>query len=87
MAHSRTAKKNIRKGLKRRDANKAVVSALRTQIKKVRTAALGKDVAGATAQYATAQRLLDKAANSRRIHPRKAARLKSRLSRLLHASG
>jgi len=81
MAHSRTAKKNIRKNERRRLANRAKTSALRTQVKKVREALADKDAAQAEAQLPQAQKLLDKAAKAGRMHPNKAARLKSRMAR------
>lgn len=81
MAHSRTARKNVRKNASRRLRNKAALSALRTQIKKIRTAAAGGDAATAQAQLSLAQKLLDKNAKRHRIHPNKAARLKSRLAK------
>ena len=81
MAHSRTAKKNIRKNEKRRLANRAANAAMRTEIKRVRAALEQGDVEAARAGLPRAQKLLDKAAKSRRMHPNKAARTKSRLAR------
>jgi small subunit ribosomal protein S20 len=81
MAHSRTAKKNIRKNERRRLANRGRMSALRTQVKRVREALEEKDGAQAQAELPRAQKLLDKAAKAGRMHPNKAARLKSRLAR------
>lgn len=83
MAHSRTAKKNHRKNVKRRADNRAFMSALRTQLKQVRTAVEAKDSAGALDAYPRAQKLLDKGAKTSRIHRNKAARLKSRLSKAI----
>ena len=81
MAHSRTAKKNIRKSERRRLANRGRMSALRTQVKKVREALAEKDGAQAEAELPRAQKLIDKAAKAGRMHPNKAARLKSRMAR------
>ena len=83
MPHSRTAKKNHRKNVKRRAQNRAFMSALRTQLKRVRAAVTAKDSAGALEAYPHAQQLLDKGARSFRIHRNKAARLKSRLSKAI----
>ncbi|MHC4939855.1 MAG: 30S ribosomal protein S20 [Planctomycetota bacterium] len=81
MAHSRTSKKNIRKSEKRRLHNRGLNAAMRTEIKKVRTALESGDVEGAKAGFPRAQKLLDKAAKTNRMHPNKAARTKSRLAR------
>jgi len=81
MAHSRTAKKNIRKNERRRLHNRAANAAMRTEIKKVRTALESGDVEAAKAGFPRAQKLLDKAAKTNRMHPNKAARTKSRLAR------
>ena len=81
MAHSRTAKKNIRKSEKRRLHNRTVNAAMRTEIKKIRTALEAGDIEVAKAGFPRAQKLLDKAAKTNRMHPNKAARTKSRLAR------
>jgi len=81
MAHSRTAKKNIRKSEKRRVHNRALNAAMRTELKRVRIALAEGDVEAAKASLPRAQKLLDKAAKTNRMHPNKAARTKSRLAR------
>lgn len=80
MAHSRTAKKNIRKNEARRALNKAAVSAMRTQVKKVRAAVASGDRENAAKEFQKVQQLADKAAKGNRIHRNTAARLKSRLA-------
>ncbi len=80
MAHSRTAKKNIRKNEARRALNKAAVSAMRTQVKRVRAAVAAGDREGAAREFRTAMQLTDKAAKVNRIHKNTAARIKSRLA-------
>ena len=87
MAHSRTARKNIRKSAKRREHNKAAASAMRTQVKKVRAAIDAGDGAAARAELSLTQKLLDKAAKTNRIHPNKAARMKSRLAKAANKAG
>ena len=82
MAHSRTAKKNIRKSRKRRSANKATMSAMRTDIKRVLQAESAEDAGAALAR---AQKLVDKAAKRNQIHQNKAARIKSSLVRAARA--
>jgi len=85
MAHSRTAKKNIRKAEKRRTANRAAISEIRTQVKRVRALAAQKDAAGAADALRLAQKKLDKAAKNHRIHRNAAARMKSRLAKAVAA--
>lgn len=85
MAHSRTAQKNIRKSARRRVQNKAANSAMRTAIKKVRQSIEAKDKATAEALLPEAQKLLDKAAKTHRVHANRAARLKSQLARAVRA--
>ena len=80
MAHSRTAKKNIRKNVARHALNKAAVSAMRTQLKRVRAAVVAGDREAATREFQKAQKLADKAAKANRIHKNAAARIKSRLA-------
>lgn len=83
MAHSRTARKNIRKSAKLRTHNKAANAAMRTAIKKVRKELEEGNVEAAQALFPRVQKLLDKAAKTHRIHANKAARLKSQLARAL----
>jgi small subunit ribosomal protein S20 len=80
MAHSRTAKKNIRKTLKRNILNRALNSAMRTEVKKVKAAIEAGDANAAKAALPVAQKLIDKAAKTNRMHPNRAARVKSRLA-------
>jgi small subunit ribosomal protein S20 len=87
MAHSRTAKKAIRQNERRRLHNKATLSAMRTQIKKVRSAVAAGDTATATAELPLAQKLLDKAAKTNRIHANQAARVKSKLAKAVQGLG
>jgi small subunit ribosomal protein S20 len=81
MAHSRTARKNIRKNERRREQNKAVLSAMRSQVRKVRALVAAGDSSAAAQELRTAQKLADKAAKRDRIHRNKAARIKSRLAK------
>lgn len=80
MAHSRTAKKNIRKNEARRERNKAAVSAMRSQVKRVHAAVAAGDRAAAARELQMAQKLADKAAKHNRVHKNTAARIKSRLA-------
>jgi len=81
MAHSRTARKAIRQNQRRRTRNKAEMSGMRTQLKKVHAAIEGKDAAAAAAELPGAQKTLDKAAKKNRLHPNHAARIKARLAK------
>lgn len=79
MPHSSSAKKRLRQALRSRERNRAARAALRTAIKKVRTAPAD---AGETA-YRSAVRLLDRAARKGLIHKNAAARSKRRLGNLV----
>ena len=83
MAHTRSAKKRIRQNEKRRLRNKAQMSALRTQIKKFRTALEAGDLERARTEYQATARALDKAVTKGIIHRNNADRRKSRLAREL----
>lgn len=86
MPNSESAKKRLRQNETRRLQNKAQRSAVRTQIKKVRTAVDAGDIATAEAEYAVAVKKLDRAGSSNLVHPNKAARDKSRLSKLIKSA-
>lgn len=84
MANIKSQKKRILTNAKATDRNRAVKSELRTRIKNA------SDTVG-TAENAEALRLavkrLDMAASKRVIHPKQAARKKSRLMKKINASG
>jgi len=73
-----SAKKAMRQSRRRAVINRTQRSALRTALKRVRAAGTKQDAATA---YATAVRLLDRAAQKGLIHPNNAARHKSRLAK------
>ncbi|HEX9823630.1 MAG TPA: 30S ribosomal protein S20 [Actinomycetota bacterium] len=81
MANIKSQIKRNRQNEKRRQANKAVRTRLKTEAKAVRTAAEAGDAAQAQAALRTAARDIDRAASERVLHPRTAARRKSRLAR------
>ncbi len=85
MAHSRTARKAIRQNEKRRELNRALNSSMRTQFKKVMTAVAEGDATTANTELPHAQKLVDKAAKTNRVHKNKAARLKSQLARAVQS--
>ncbi len=77
MPNTKSAAKRLRQNERRRLANKAVRSRLKTAVKKVRTAA---DPEQAMTSYRRAVKLLDRAASRGMIHRNRAARSKSRLA-------
>ncbi len=84
MAHSNQAKKRIRQGEKRTIENKTVSSRMRTEVKRVLTAAADGDKAAAQAALPTACKHVDKAAKTNVIHKNTAARKKSMLTRTVN---
>ncbi len=79
---SLSVKKNIRQSEKRRRINKAKKSRLKTMIKKF----IAADEKTREKMYPEIQSLIDKAAKDNLIHKNKAARLKSKLSKLLQGN-
>ncbi len=75
MPVTKQAKKKLRKDRKREKANLKLVKGIKKVIKKTRTSPTLK-------QLTQASKTIDKAAKNNIIHKNKAARLKSRLSRL-----
>ena len=84
MPHTKSAKKNLRKGEKRRLRNRAAKRTIKTHCKRVVAAAAEETPDKLREEFLLAVRKLDKAAAKRIIHPNLAARKKSQLSRLLH---
>ena len=87
MAHSKQAKKRIRTNEKQRLLNKAITSSMRTEMKRVLTAAASGDKAEAEAAMPLAMRKIDKAAKSNVLHDNNAARKKSMLMRAIGRIG
>lgn len=79
MPRIESAKKRMRQARARATNNRTQRSQLRTALKKVR-AASGE---AASAAYAEAVKLLDRAGRKRLVHPNTAARHKSRLAKLV----
>lgn len=84
MAHHKSAIKRIRQNEKRRLRNKHVKSTMRGRIRLVREAVAAGDKATAQTRLREAISHLGRAASKGVIRPRKAARLTSRLSRLVN---
>ena len=86
MAHSRSAKKAIRKNERRRLANRSLRSALRTHLKKAEAHIVSNEIDEASAAVAHAASQLDRAVTKGLIKKNNAARRKSRLMRKLNAA-
>lgn len=85
MAHTITTLKRARQNETRRLHNRAIRSAIRTQVKKVLTAVEQKDANAARTAFQAACSTLDKAAKGGVLHRNAAARNKSRLAARVQA--
>ena len=85
MPNTTSAKKALRQTIKRRILNRSQRSALRTAVKKLRTALEGTDTAVIQTAFQLATKKFDQAADKHLIHKNSAARSKSRLSKLVKA--
>lgn len=81
MANTKSAIKNIRKNERRRGINKARVTALRSQLKRLRTLLKAKDSAGASKELVKTISAIDRSIRKGVLHKNTAARYKSRLTR------
>ena len=81
MANIQSQIKRNRQNERRRVRNKAVRTRLKTEAKKVREAAQSGDAEAAASQLRSTSRLLDKAASKGMVHPKTAARRKSKLAK------
>lgn len=86
MPNSPSASKRLRQTKTRTEQNKAVKSAMKTQIKKVLSAAAAGDVTTAETEFKLAAKKLDRAGANKVIHKNAAARQKSRLQRAIKAA-
>jgi small subunit ribosomal protein S20 len=86
MANHPSAEKRNRQRVVRTERNRAAKSALRSTLKKARTAITGGDAAKAKGGSAAAEKALAKAAAKGVIHPRTAARTTSRIAKALAKS-
>jgi small subunit ribosomal protein S20 len=84
MPHTRSAKKNVRKIEARNLRNRAVKSAIKTQIKKFMDLVKSGSPDVLQSEFKIAAKKLDKAAAKRVIHPNQAARKKSQLAKMLN---
>ena len=83
MANIKSQLKRIKTNEKARQRNVAVKSALKTAVRRFRTAADTGDAAAATTALQTASKALDKAASKGVIHKNQAANRKSGMARRL----
>ena len=81
MANIKSQKKRNKTNEKARQRNVAVKSALKTAVRRVRTAAQSGDAAAAGAALTVASKALDKAASKGVIHKNQAANRKSGLAK------
>ena len=86
MANHPSAEKRNRQRVTRTDRNRAASSALRTALKKARTAVATGDKDKAKGSVASAEKALARAASKGVIHPRTAARTTSRIAKALAKS-
>lgn len=83
MAHTKSSKKRVRQNEQRRLANRDIKGRMRTAIKVVEKKIGSDDAEELTAAFRKASSELDKAGRKRLIHPKAAARTKSRLAKRL----
>ncbi|MGY1820932.1 30S ribosomal protein S20 [Geodermatophilus sp. SYSU D00079] len=81
MANIKSQMKRIKTNEKARQRNVAVKSALKTAVRRFRTAADAGDAAAATAALQVASKALDKAASKGIIHKNQAANRKSGMAK------
>ena len=83
MAHHASAEKRNRQRIHRTERNRSIKGAVRTLVKKARAALAtgGNDLASA---LGAAVKAVDRAASKGVVHPKMAARTKSRLAKAAH---
>ena len=86
MANTASAKKRIRSSSRRQERNRVYRASARTYIKKTRSLIAQGDLEAAELAARDACQTLDKAARKGIVHPRNAARRKSRLMNALNAA-
>jgi small subunit ribosomal protein S20 len=83
MPNTTSAKKRLRQNEVRRERNRSIKSAVRSQIKKVQAAVASGEITKAEEEFRIAAKRLDRAGAARVIHPNAGSRYKSRLQRLI----
>jgi small subunit ribosomal protein S20 len=84
MSQRKSAKKELKKSLKRHERNLEVKQQIKIVIKKFKKSLENKDIESARTNLKEVFKVLDKSASKRVIHPNKAARKKSHLSKLFN---
>lgn len=85
MPNIKSAKKRMRSSVKKTNVNTLVISSMRTAIKKFEKEVKAENKEAASTNYNIAIQRIDKAMSSGKIHRNKAARLKSRLTKMKNA--
>jgi len=85
MPNIKSAKKRILVSARRREENVLVNSSMKTAIKNVEKAVKANDKEKAQADLKIAFTRIDKAVVAKLVHPNKAARLKSRLTKSVNS--
>jgi small subunit ribosomal protein S20 len=86
MPQRKSAKKELRKNVKKRKQNLMVKARMKITVKKFKKALKDKNTETAKGMLSSLYEHLDKAAAKKIIHPKTAARKKSRLTKDLHRS-
>ncbi|HMI86543.1 MAG TPA: 30S ribosomal protein S20 [Polyangiaceae bacterium] len=86
MANHPSAEKRNRQRIRRTERNRSVKGAVRTLLKKARAAiaAPGTEATASASAIAAAVKAVDRAASKGVVHPKMAARAKSRLAKAAH---
>jgi len=86
MANHPSAEKRNRQRIRRTERNRSVKGAVRTLLKKARAAlaTAGAQAADTVGSVAAAIKAVDRAASKGVVHPKMAARAKSRLAKAAH---
>jgi len=87
MPHTHSAKKELRKNIKRRARNDAKKTLIKSIKKEIKNFVLNKQTEKAKELLPKFYKAVDKAAKTNTIHRNKAARLKSRLSKFIIKNG
>ena len=85
MPNIASAKKRVRSNVKKTNVNTLVISSMRTAIKKFEKEVKAENKEAASTNYNIAIQRIDKAMASGKIHKNKAARLKSRITKMKNA--
>lgn len=85
MAHHASALKHIRQSLKRQQRNRANLSRIKTQVRRLRSALAGKNAEEANQLLPATVGAIDKAVGKGVIHRNAAVRYKGRLTRRVNA--